>query len=72
MLLLSLEGGGLLELELPVGGHHGGKVHVQSSGLQVVDRCGLSMGAARPTEMMRLLVLVRDCGLLRNHLAVLT
>ena len=57
MLLLSLEGSGLLELELPVGGHHGGKVHVQTSGLQVVDGRDVSMVAAGPTEK-RLLVLV--------------
>ena len=57
MLLLGLEGGGLLELELPVGRHHASKVHVQASGLHVVDRRRLSMVAAGPTEM-RLLMLV--------------
>jgi len=51
MLLLSLEGSGLLELELPVGGHHGGKVHVQTSRLQVVDRRDMSMVAVGPAEM---------------------
>lgn len=33
LLLLSLEGSGLLELKLPVGGHHGGVVHVQAGRL---------------------------------------
>lgn len=71
MLLLGLEGSSLLELELPVGRHHGGKVHVQASGLQVVDGRDVSMVAAGPTELA-LLVLVWYCRLLRNHLAVLT
>jgi len=73
MLLLSLEGSSLLKLELPVGGHHAGKVHVQASGLHVVDRHRLSMVAAGPAEMRLLvLVLVWYCVLLRNHLAMLT
>ena len=53
--LLGLESSGLLELELPVGGHHGGEVHVQAGGLQVVDGRDLSMVAAGPAEV-RLLV----------------
>lgn len=76
LLLLRLEGGGLLELKLPVGGHHGGVVHVQASRLEVVHRRRMSMVAAWPAGMglllLLLLLVLRDGGLLRKHLAVMT
>ena len=67
--LLCLESSGLLELELPVGGHHGSVVHVQAGRMHVHGR-GMSMVAAWPAGM-RLLLVMCDCGLLRDHLALL-
>lgn len=70
-LLLCLESSGLLELELPVGGHHSCVVHVQA-GRMHVHGCGMSMVAAWPAGVRLLLLLVMcDCGLLRDHLALL-
>lgn len=70
LLLLCLESSGLLELELPVGGHHGCVVHVQA-GRMHVHVCRMSMVAAWPTGVRLLLLVVCDCGLLRDHLALL-
>lgn len=72
MLLLCLESSGLLELELPVGGHHGCVVHVQAGRLHV-HRGRMSMVAAWPAGMRLLLLLVMCDGglLLRDHLALL-
>lgn len=69
MLLLCLKSSGLLELELPVGGHHSCVVHVQASRVHIHGR-RMGMVAAWPAGR-RLLLLVGICGLLRNHLALL-
>ena len=69
-LLLCLESSGLLELELPVGGHHGCVVHVQAGRMHVHGR-GMSMVAAWPAGVRLLLLVMCDCGLLRDHLALL-
>ena len=68
--LLGLESSGLLELELPVGGHHGCVVHVQAGRMHVHGRM-MSMVAAWPAGMRLLVLVMCDCRLLRDHLALL-